>query len=133
MSGLRYVGDKETHKLLNNMEAAQAGVAMMTSAPSAFTNLASSTSLSSMISSIWPLLKSAIEVSITNAIGQNADAMTLFANAKIFYDALMEMPQCIQQVTIPGVCIKNTTFDVDTLANRYTVVEIILMNVRHSH
>ena len=30
------------------------------------------------------------------------------------------MPQCIQQVTIPGVCIKNTTFDVDTLANAYT-------------
>ena len=65
------------------------------------------------------MLNSEFEKSIIGAIGHNADAMTMFANAKIFYNALMEMPQCIQQITIPGVCIKNTTFDVDCLANAY--------------
>ena len=120
MDGLRYVGGEETTKMLNNMETSKANISMMTSAPSAAMSLVSSTSLSSMISSIWPMIKATFEKSVIGAIGHNADAMTMFANAKIFYNAFMEMPNCIEQTKIPGVCVKYTTFDVVTLANAYT-------------
>ena len=126
MDGLRYVGGEETTKLLNNMETSKANISMVTTAPGGIMSLFSSSSLSSMISRIWLMIKAIFKKSIVNAIGHNADAMTMFANAKIFYNALMEMPKCIQQITIPGVCIKNTAFDVDCLANHILVVEIIV-------
>ena len=114
--GLRMIGSEKLNELLNEMDNVKAETSIVINLfRGALAGVTSD--VSSVMDNVWKILKNCVRVAINNAIGANSEAMILFSNAKIFYNAIMSMPECIDgNMTIPGVIIRNNCWDPDSLA-----------------